>query len=98
MNVPWILCHQCHFLFSEPQLTSASPVNPPGPIGRSGLGFCGVTGLSRFSGAHGILCVPFKSGLSVCPSPSLVLEACWPSRSNALGAPGLGSRPPGWGE
>ena len=68
MNVPWILCHQCPFLLSEPQLTSASPVNPPRPIGRSGPGFCGVTGLSRFSGAHGILCVPFKSAVSVCPS------------------------------
>ena len=52
----------------EPQLPLPFPGEPARPAGRSGPGFCGVTGLSRFSGAHGILCVPFKSTVSVCPS------------------------------
>ena len=61
MNVPWILCHQCPFLLSEPQLTSASPVNPPRPIGRSGPGFYEVTAFAQGSSACEILLHPPKA-------------------------------------
>ena len=45
MNIPWGLFHQCPCSHSEPQLTPASPGDPPRPAGRSCPGSCGVTAL-----------------------------------------------------
>ena len=53
------LCHQCPFIYIEPQLTPASQGDPPRHEGRSILGIS----------ACETLCVLFKSRVSVSPSP-----------------------------
>ena len=43
--------------------------DPPSSIGRSGLGSYRVTACMLGPGAHEILCAPFKSEVSLSPSP-----------------------------
>ena len=68
MNISWDICHQCPFPHSEPQLTSASPGDPPREAGKSGLGSHRVTAFALGAGVHETLCVASEIGVSVSPS------------------------------
>ena len=63
-------CCQCLCPQGEPQLPPASlQGNSPTPVGRSGPGSYQITAFSLGSRTCQILCAPFKSQVSVSPSP-----------------------------
>ena len=69
MSAPPNYHYQCLFPHSELQLSPASTGDPP--ILQVGLALALMRSLlfSLGLGVHETLCVPFKSGVSVSPSP-----------------------------
>ena len=76
----------------SPKWATATPPHlqgdPPSSTGRSGLGSYRVTAFTLGPGAQEILCVPFKSEVSLSPSPwgTSEIKSYWPSKPNALEA------------
>ena len=61
-------CHQCLCPQGKLQLPSASPGGSSRLAGGSDPGFSHITASALGLGAHEVLCVPFKNGVSVSHS------------------------------
>ena len=68
-------CHQCLCPQGGPQPPPVSPGGPPKPAGRSGLGSYHSTAFALGPSAHENLCAPFKSEVSISPSPVELLQS-----------------------
>ena len=69
------MCYQSPCPHREPQPPPATAGDPPTLADRSGSVSYGVTAPSLGPDSHITVCVPSKSGVSVCPSPVEVLQS-----------------------
>ena len=75
LNVPKYFCHQC--LYPQGELQPLSPTSSEDsarPASRSGPSFHHIMAFALGPGACEILCVPFRSEVSVSPNPVWLLQ------------------------
>ena len=75
MNAPHCVRHQCLHPQGGPLPPLTSTGDPPRLAGRSGPGFYQITAFALGPGMSEILCVLFKSKVSISPNPVELLQS-----------------------